>query len=104
MLRACFALVDFVDLIPVRMARNQNAFQYYRLNVAQNQSGGEPLVMKADAFGTSYVHEFLELAGFLRSDAGFLQFDCNSMTQCFGQVKMVLSRSVLELIARSPAG
>jgi hypothetical protein len=35
--------------------------------------------MKTDAFGTSYGREFLELAGFLRSDAGFLQFDCNSM-------------------------
>ena len=44
--------------------------------------------MKADAFRTSYGHEFLELAGFLGSDAGFLQFDCNSMTQCFGQVKI----------------
>ncbi len=44
--------------------------------------------MKANAFGTSYGHEFLELAGFLRSDAGFLQFDCNPMTQCFGQVKI----------------
>ena len=44
--------------------------------------------MKADAFGASYGHEFLELAGFLRSDAGFLQFDCNSLTQCFGQVKI----------------
>lgn len=44
--------------------------------------------MKADAFGTSYGHESLKLAGFLRSDAGFLEFDCNSMTQCFGQVKI----------------
>ena len=88
MLRACFALVDFVDLIPVRIARTPECFPVLPTNVAQNQSRGKTLVMKAGAFGTSYGHEFLELAGFLRSDAGFLKFDCDSMTLCFGQVKI----------------
>src|SRR5262249_41181557 len=88
MLRACFVLVHFVDLIPVRIARTPECFQYYRLNVTQNQSRGKTLVMKAAAFGTSYGHEFLELAGLLRSDPGFLKFDCNSMPQCFGHVKI----------------